>query len=137
MDQLAALAEVFSYLSFLTIGGGMAAYPEMQHLVVEVHKWLTTKELVHIYSVGQLSPGPNMMMVAAIGVRVAGIPGALIAAAAFFLPTGLLTFAVGRLWKRLANWPGGPRSRAGSLPSRSDSRSRDCSRLDARRLRAG
>ncbi len=88
MDQLAALAEVFSYLSFLTIGGGMAAYPEMQHLVVEVHKWLTTKELVHIYSVGQLSPGPNMMMVAAIGVRVAGIPGALIAAAAFFLPTG-------------------------------------------------
>jgi chromate transporter len=105
MDQLAALAEVFSYLSFLTIGGGMAAYPEMQHLVVEVHKWLTTKELVHIYSVGQLSPGPNMMMVAAIGVRVAGIPGALIAAAAFFLPTGLLTFAVGRLWKRLANWP--------------------------------
>ena len=46
-----------------------------------------------------------MMMVAAVGEQVAGIPGALIAALAFFLPPGLLTFGVGRLWRRLANWP--------------------------------
>jgi chromate transporter len=105
MDQLAALAGVFSYLSLLTIGGGMAAYPEMKTLVVDVHHWLTNDGLVHIYSVGQMSPGPNMMMVAAIGVRVAWIQGAAVAALAFFLPTGVLTFAVGRIWNRLANWP--------------------------------
>jgi chromate transporter len=105
MDQLAALAEVFSYLSLLTIGGGMAAYPTMKMLVVDVHHWLGANQLIHIYSVGQLSPGPNMMMVAAIGERVAWLPGALVAAVAFFLPTGILTFGVGRLWTRLANWP--------------------------------
>jgi chromate transporter len=92
-------------LSLLTIGGGMAAFPEMKNLVVEVQHWLTYPQLIHIYSVGQMAPGPNMMMVAAIGERVAGISGALIAALAFFVPTGLLTFAVGRVWNRLEKWP--------------------------------
>ncbi|MBV8196549.1 MAG: chromate transporter [Candidatus Eremiobacteraeota bacterium] len=105
MDQIPAIARVFGYLSFLTIGGGMAAFPEMKDLVVNVHHWQTDPQLIHIYSVGQLSPGPNMMMVAALGERVSGIPGAVVAALAFFLPTGVLTFVIGRVWNRLATWP--------------------------------
>ncbi len=105
MDQIPQLTRVFAYLSLLTIGGGMAAYPEMKTLVVGVHHWLTDAQLVHVYSVGQMSPGPNMMMVAQIGELVAGIAGAVVAAIAFFLPTGVLTFAVGRIWQRLENWP--------------------------------
>jgi chromate transporter len=105
MDQIPAIARVFAYLSLLTIGGGMAAYPEMKVQVEQVHQWLTNAQLVHIYSVGQMSPGPNMMMVATIGERVAGIPGALVAAFAFFVPTGILTLVVGGVWKRLAHWP--------------------------------
>ena len=105
MDQIPALARVFAFLSLLTIGGGMAAFPEMKVQVVDVHHWLTDEQLVHVYSVGQMSPGPNMMMVAEVGVLVAKLPGAIVAALAFFLPTGVLTFAVGRLWKRLAGWP--------------------------------
>jgi chromate transporter len=105
MDTLAALGRVFAYLSFLTIGGGMAAYPEMKVQVVEVHRWLSNPQLVHIYSTGQMSPGPNMMMVAQIGQLVSGFPGAVVCALAFFVPTGILTFGVGRLWKRLEHWP--------------------------------
>ncbi len=105
MDQIPAIARVFAYLSLLTIGGGMAAFPEMKVQVEDVHHWLTNAQLIHIYSVGQMSPGPNMMMVATIGERVAGIPGALVAAFAFFVPTGILTLVVGGVWKRLANWP--------------------------------
>jgi chromate transporter len=52
-----------------------------------------------------LAPGPNMMMVAALGERVSGLPGAFIAAAAFFIPTGILTFVVGKIWDKLKNWP--------------------------------
>ncbi|HTA55835.1 MAG TPA: chromate transporter [Candidatus Acidoferrales bacterium] len=105
MDTLAALARVFAYLSFLTIGGGMAAYPEMKVQVVQVHRWLTNPQLVHIYSTGQMSPGPNMMMVAQIGQIVSGFPGAVVCALAFFVPTGILTFGIGRLWKKLEHWP--------------------------------
>lgn len=105
MDQLPAIARVFAYLSCLTIGGGMAAFPELKEQVVAVQHWLTEPQLIHIYSVGQMAPGPNMMMVAAVGERVAGLTGALVAALAFFVPTGILCFAVGRIWNRLANWP--------------------------------
>lgn len=105
MDQIPALIRVFTYLSFLTIGGGMAAFPEMKALVVGVHHWLTEQQLIHVYSTGQMAPGPNMMMVAEIGQLVSGISGAVICALAFFLPTGLLAFGVGRLWRRLENWP--------------------------------
>jgi chromate transporter len=46
-----------------------------------------------------------MMMVAEVGFLVSGIAGAVVSAIAFFIPTGILTFAVGRLWKRLEHWP--------------------------------
>jgi chromate transporter len=105
MDQLPAIARVFSYLSLLTIGGGMAAFPEMKTLVIETHHWLTFPQMIHLYSVGQVAPGPNMMVVAAIGERVAGLPGALVATLAFFVPTGILTFVVGNVWSRLKAWP--------------------------------
>jgi chromate transporter len=104
MKQLEDIAGVFAFLSLLTVGGGMAAFPELKILTVDVHHWLTFPELLHFYSLGQLSPGPNMMMVASVGAVVAGVPGALVALVAFFLPTGLLTFAIGRLWQHLSTW---------------------------------
>lgn len=105
MNQLPDLARVFAYLSLLTVGGGMAAFPEMKTLTVDVHGWLTSQQLVHLYSVGQLAPGPNMMMIVPIGDWVGGPLGALIVLIAFFGPTALLTFMVGRWWVRLEAWP--------------------------------
>ena len=61
MSELPAILRVFSYLSLLTVGGGMAAFPEMKTLTVDTHKWLNFDQMVHLYSIGQLSPGPNMM----------------------------------------------------------------------------
>jgi chromate transporter len=105
MNQIPALIRVFSYLSLLTIGGGMAAFPELKVLTVDVHHWLTFPQLIHLYSVGQMAPGPNMMMIVSIGQWVAGLPGAIVVLIAFFLPTALLAFLVGRMWNRLAKWP--------------------------------
>jgi len=105
MKQLPALARVFAYVSMLTVGGGMAAFPELKTLTVDVHKWLTLQQLIHLYSVGQLAPGPKMMMVVPIGEWVAGVAGAVVVLLAFFGPTAVLTMIVGRVWNRLAEWP--------------------------------
>ena len=113
MKQLGDIAGVFAYLSLLTVGGGMAAFPELKTLSVDTYHWITFPELLHFYSLGQLAPGPNMMMVASIGAVVAGLPGAAVALVAFFLPTGLLTFAIGRLWIHLATWRWRPAIQAG------------------------
>ena len=105
MNEIPALIRVFAYLSLLTVGGGMAAFPELKILTVEVHHWLTFPQLVHFYSVGQMAPGPNMMMIVCIGAWAAGIPGVLVVLIAFFGPTALLAFIIGRLWTRLEKWP--------------------------------
>ncbi len=105
MNQIPALMRVFAYLSILTVGGGMAAFPELKLLTVDVHHWLSFPQLIHLYSVGQMAPGPNMMMIVAIGQWVAGLPGAIVVLIAFFLPTALLAFFLGRLWNRLEKWP--------------------------------
>jgi chromate transporter len=105
MSQIPALVRVFAYLSILTVGGGMAAFPEMKVLTVEVHKWLTFPQLIHLYSVGQMAPGPNMMMIVAIGEWAGGMLGAVAVLMAFFGPTALLAFVVARLWKKIEKWP--------------------------------
>ena len=105
MSQIPALIRVFAFLSLLTVGGGMAAFPEMKILTVDVHKWLTFPQLIHLYSVGQLAPGPNMMMIVSIGEWAGGFLGAVFTLLAFFAPTAVLAFVVARLWKRLGKWP--------------------------------
>lgn len=83
----------------------MAAFPEMKVLTVEVHKWLTFPQLIHMYSVGQMAPGPNMMMIVAIGQWAGGFLGAIVTIVAFFGPTALLAFVVGKGWRKLEKWP--------------------------------
>jgi chromate transporter len=108
MKQLFDIGGVFAYLSLLTVGGGMAAFPVLKELTVDTYHWLSFPELLHFYSIGQLAPGPNMMMVAAVGAHVAGLAGATVALICFILPTGIFTLVVGRLWNRLADWPWRP-----------------------------
>lgn len=105
MNQIPALVRVFAYLSLLTVGGGMAAFPEMKILTVEVHKWLTFPQLIHLYSVGQMAPGPNMMMIVVIGHWAGGILGAVAVLLAFFGPTAVLAFVIARMWEKLEKWP--------------------------------
>jgi chromate transporter len=101
MNELFALARVFAYLSLLTFGGGIAAYPELKALAVDVHGWLTLAQLDYLYGVGQAAPGPNMMMVVSIGAVTAGLSGASVVAVAYFAPTALLAYAAGRAWNSL------------------------------------
>ena len=82
---------VFSLLSILAVGGGTAVLPEMKAMTVEVHGWLTDSQFRDVYSLGQLAPGPNMLMVIVIGYHVAGTLGAVLAFTGFFLPASALT----------------------------------------------
>jgi chromate transporter len=102
---LLQILAVFSLLSILAVGGGTAVLPEMKALTVNRFHWLTPEQFGQIYSLGQLAPGPNMLMVSVIGHRVAGYPGAAAALVGFFLPAGLLTFGVARVWDRYSDSP--------------------------------
>ena len=42
--------------SLLTVGGGLAAFPELKALTVGTYHWLTEEQLIHLYSLGQVAP---------------------------------------------------------------------------------
>jgi chromate transporter len=105
MSDLLALAWTFVRLSFLCIGGGLSAVPEMQRQAVSVHGWLSAREFVDGYALSQITPGPAMLVSTFIGYHVRGLAGALVATAAMFLPTSLLTLAVAHWWARLRERP--------------------------------
>jgi chromate transporter len=104
MSMLVQLALTFSLLSILAVGGGTAVLPEMQTLLAQQFD-ITHAQFVHIYSIGQVAPGPNMLMVLIIGFKVAGVVGAGIVLLAFFLPSSILCFYAGRLWSHFAHNP--------------------------------
>ena len=68
---------VFALLSLVAVGGGTAVLPEMRRILVGHFHWLSDKQFREIYSIGQIAPGPNMLMVLVIGYRLAGALGAI------------------------------------------------------------
>ncbi len=96
---------VFALLSVLAVGGGTAVLPEMQALTVDQHHWVTDDQFRDIYSLGQLAPGPNMLMVIVLGYHVAGYPGAFLAFAGFFLPACFITWVTSRVWDHFGASP--------------------------------
>ena len=105
MSQLGQLIRVFSLLSLLAVGGGTAVLPALKHHAVDEERWLTEDQFRDAYSLGQVAPGPNMLMVTVIGYRVAGVPGAVAVTLAFFLPACLIALFVGRVWERFHGSP--------------------------------
>lgn len=105
MRRLLNLAWVFAMLSILAVGGGTPILPEMQHFTVHHFHWITDKQFRDIYGLGQVAPGPNMLMVLVIGYRLAGAAGAAVVGFAFFLPDCVLTLFANRLWQRYGDAP--------------------------------
>ncbi len=104
MSVLIQLALTFGMLSLLAVGGGTAVLPEMQ-TVLSQQFHIDHTAFVHVYSIGQLAPGPNMMMVLVFGFQIAGLLGAGVVLWAFFLPSSVLCLWVGRLWTRIGERP--------------------------------
>ena len=104
MLVLIHLALTFGMLSLLAVGGGTAVLHEMQEVLEQTYK-ISAESFVHVYSVGQLAPGPNMTMVLIFGYQIAGALGALLVGVSFFLPSSFLCFWIGRVWNRIGDTP--------------------------------
>jgi len=87
-------------LSLLGIGGANTTLPEMHRQFVEIAHWFTDAEFTQMYALAQAAPGPNIMVTAIFGWRVASFAGAVLAPFAYCLPSSILTFLMGRLWHR-------------------------------------
>jgi chromate transporter len=99
-SELLTLALVFLRLGMLAFGGSTGVLPERERQVVREQGWLSPQEFAESFALGQLTPGPALLMVMFAGFNVAGTPGAIVALVSIFLPSALLTGLV------TANWNG-------------------------------
>ena len=104
---LPALLAHFALLSLIAFGGATAVLPEMHRFAVDIRGWVTDAEFAELFALAQAAPGPNMMIVSLIGLRAAGIPGAVVATLAMCGPSCVLTFSVMRVLHRFrwSAWP--------------------------------
>ncbi|MGQ9897097.1 MAG: chromate efflux transporter, partial [Acidobacteriota bacterium] len=94
--RLLQLAIVTLKVGGLTFGGGFIIIPLLGHDVVDVHHWLTQKEVADAAALGLLTPGPFVIAATFIGYRVAGLAGAVVVAIGIFgLPLWLVVVVAG------------------------------------------
>jgi chromate transporter len=102
---LLELALQFLSLSLLSIGGANAIIPEMHLRAVDIEHWMTDADFSQMFALSQAAPGPNVLIVALIGWKAAGVPGALISMLAMCGPSSVLTYQVARAWDRFRTAP--------------------------------
>lgn len=86
MSQLVQLALICAPLGALAYGGSTTTVSQLDHDMVVEQGWMDPSQFAHAYGLATLAPGPNTLLLAALGHQAAGIPGALVAFFAFLIP---------------------------------------------------
>ena len=89
----------------LSFGGGFVIVPLMQGDAVHAYHWMTNTEFLNAVALGQVTPGPVVATVAAVGYGAYGIGGGLLAALVAFLPSFSFILLGGGRFERLRDNP--------------------------------
>jgi len=90
---LGALCWVALKVGALSYGGGFVIVPLMQHDVVSTYHWMSGTQFLSAVALGQITPGPVVQTVAAVGYAAGGIGEGLMAALIVFSPSFLFILA--------------------------------------------
>ena len=100
---IGALAWTALKVGALSFGGGFVIIPLMQGDAVHTYHWMTNAEFLNAVALGQVTPGPVVATVAAVGYAAHGVAGGLFAALIAFTPSFAFVLAGGRRFTQLRN----------------------------------
>jgi chromate transporter len=95
-----SIAWVAFKVGALSFGGGFVIIPLMQADAVGRH-WMTSGQFLNAVALGQVTPGPVVLTVAAVGYAAAGIPGGLLATVVAFTPSFLFILLGARYFQAI------------------------------------
>src|ERR1700722_1280751 len=96
-----ALAWTAFKVGALSYGGGFVTVPLMQADAVHVYHWMTGGQFLNAVALGQVTPGPIVATVAAVGYAAHGIAGGVLAAVVAFTPSFSFILLGGQRFERL------------------------------------
>jgi chromate transporter len=97
---VAALAWTALKVGALSFGGGFVIIPLMRADAVG-HHWMTSSQFLNAVALGQITPGPVVQTVAAVGYAAAGLGGGLLAALIAFSPSFVFVLGGARYFSAL------------------------------------
>jgi chromate transporter len=98
---LASVAWVAFKVGGLSFGGGFVIIPLMQADAVSRYHWMTGAQFLNAVALGQVTPGPVVQTVAAVGYAAAGLAGGLLASAVAFAPSFLIVLLGGPRFEQI------------------------------------
>ena len=98
---LGSLAWVAFKVGALSYGGGFVIIPLMQGDAVHTYHWMTSSQFLDAVALGQVTPGPVVATVAAVGYAAHGLGGAALAAAVAFAPSFAFVLLGGGQFERI------------------------------------
>jgi chromate transporter len=110
LQAAAGFSLLLLFLTFLKIGAilygsGYVLLAFLREDFVTNLGWLTDKQLLDAVAVGQITPGPVFTTATFIGYLLGGVPGALLATLAIFLPSFIYVPLLGLVLPRVRNSP--------------------------------
>jgi chromate transporter len=97
---LLAVAWTAFKVGALSFGGGFVIIPLMQADAVG-HHWMTSGQFLNAVALGQITPGPVVQTVAAVGYAAAGVGGGLLASLVAFTPSFVFILGGARYFSAL------------------------------------
>lgn len=95
MGQYLSLFLTFFKIGAFTFGGGWAMISIIEREIVDKHNWIKREEFLDLLAVAQSLPGILAVNIAtAVGDRIRGAKGSMVAAAGTILPSFLIILAI-------------------------------------------
>jgi chromate transporter len=98
---IGALAWTAFKVGALSFGGGFVIIPLMQGDAVHTYHWMSNARFLNAVALGQVTPGPVVATVAAVGYAAHGLLGGLLAAVVAFSPSFSFILIGGPRFERL------------------------------------
>jgi chromate transporter len=102
---LVGLVLFFLQVGATLYGSGYVLISYLQGTLVDKLHWLSQSQLMDSIAIGQFTPGPVLSTATFVGYLVMGVPGAIGATVAIFLPSFVLVMASCRFLARAQPWP--------------------------------
>ena len=95
MGQYLSLFTTFFKIGAFTFGGGWAMISIIEREIVDKHKWIEREEFLDLLAIAQSLPGILAVNIAtAVGDKIKGSKGSMVAAAGTILPSFLIILTI-------------------------------------------
>ena len=103
-SSLFSIFDIFYRVGSIVFGGGHVVLPMLEREVVPAG-WMNSEAFIAGYGAAQAVPGPLFTLASYLGQLMNGVPGAVIATIAMFLPSFLLVIGTLPFWSVIRTKP--------------------------------